>query len=585
MLRLHPTAGDNHRSSFLLVIMRRTLFLIIATLSWQIESLPAAGLDSLGAPGERVHLQVSEEVIGAGETLWFQGALRGDNSRSTVLYAEVLNQIGAVVQGIFAIEDGVAQGQLKLSDTLSGGWYQVRAYTQWMRNEGPTAFATQPLLVVNPYEDQLSASGSDQRALNGREGAMNERAQAMVQIKLDKSHYQPREPVAIRLQLADGVQQAQVAVSVRKVNVIQRYPRTSQVYPIPPETPSNPRRYPREDDGLTLSGTVMGMNRSTADRTVILSIPDTNPYFEYDFVDQQNRFQIPINKRRQGQQEVILQTADTTLRVQWSVDEKFAPENTYAREAFPEVPATLLRELLTAYTQRSRINAQYDLYRPVDSAAVSNRSDFRFYGAPNFTIRSDDYVALPNFVEVNRELMPGVRLRNRQGTYDFDVFDIPTRTFLEGEPAVFMDGVLIRDVNYLVDFPTSNIERIETVNRRTYYGEYRFDGVVAVYTRSGDAYGPALSTTAQREQAVLYTAPRAFSPPDSLAAYEPDFRSLLHWQPLEISQGSPPTIEVVNADALGAFEVIVEGVTDRGESVFGRVTYTVGLSGSAAAKE
>ena len=583
MLRLHAAARHHHRGSLILVTMQRMIF-IACVLSAQTGFWPPAFAEPRAPSPERVHLQLSERVIGAGETLWFQGTLRGDPSRSTVLYAEVLNRAGAVVQGIFAVEDGMARGQLSLPDTLSGGWYQVRAYTQWMRNEGPSAFATQPLLVVNAYEDRLSASAPGQRTSERPASPRGEGAEEAVRITLDRARYSPREPVTMRLQLTGAAQRARVAISVRKVDLIGRYQPPAERVARPAETSTDLPRYSWEDDGLTISGSVTGMDQSTADRTVILSIPGTDPYFEYDFVDQQNRFRIPINERRQGQQEVVLQTADTTLRAQWSVDKKFAPENTYAREAFPEVPAAVLQELLATYTKRSRINAQYDLFRPLDSTAVANRSDFRFYGAPNFTVRSDDYVALPNFVEVNRELMPGVRLRNRQGTYHFDVFDIPTRTFLEGEPAVFVDGVLVRDVNYLVNFPPSEIERIETVNRRTYYGEYRFDGVIAVYTRSGDAYGPALSPTARREQAVLYTAPQTFISPD-LADYEPNFRSLLHWQPSVDLQGDLQTVEVTNADELGTFEVVVEGVSDRGELVFGRATYTVALDEPAAAKE
>ena len=564
--------------------MQRMIF-IACVLSAQTGFWPPAFAEPRAPSPERVHLQLSEHVIGAGETLWFQGTLRGDPSRSTVLYAEVLNRAGAVVQGIFAVEDGVARGQLSLPDTLSGGWYQVRAYTQWMRNEGPSAFATQPLLVVNAYEDRLSASAPSQRTSERPASPRGEGAEEAVRITLDRARYSPREPVTMRLQLTGAAQRARVAISVRKVDPIGRYQPPAERVARPAETSTDLPRYSWESDGLTISGSVTGMDQSTADRTVILSIPGTDPYFEYDFVDQQNRFRIPINERRQGQQEVVLQTADPTLPVQWSVDEKFAPENTYAREFFPEVPAAALQELLATYTKRSRINAQYDLFRPADSAAVAGRSDFRFYGAPNLTVRSDDYVALPNFVEVNRELMPGVRLRNRQGTYHFDVFDIPTRTFLEGEPAVFIDGVLVRDVNYLVNFPPSEIERIETVNRRTYYGEYRFDGVIAVYTKSGDAYGPALSPTARQEQIVLYTAPQAFASRDTLAAYEPNFRSLLHWQPSVDLQGDSQTVEVTNADELGTFEVVVEGVSDRGELVFGRATYTVVLGEPAAAKE
>lgn len=37
---------------------------------------------------------------------------------------------------------------------------------------------------------------------------------------------------------------------------------------------------------------------------------------------------------------------------------------------------------------------------------------------------------------------------------------------------------------------------IETINRRTYYGQYRMDGVVAIYTQAGDAYRDALAPSA-----------------------------------------------------------------------------------------
>ncbi len=244
----------------------RLLFILLAcALICPVQPLGATVPERPLSPSERVHLQLSERVIGTGETLWFQGTLGGDNPRSTVLYVEVLNQGGAVVQGIFAIEEGVARGQLSLPDTISGGWYQVRAYTQWMRNEGPATFATQTLLVVNPYEDQLSALG--QRTA-GPANAAQAVSEGDVRIALNKTSYHPREPVTIRLQLKEDAQQARVAVSVRKVSPINGSQRPSRF--ILEQTSSESGRYAREDDGLTLSGTVTGMDERTADRTVIL---------------------------------------------------------------------------------------------------------------------------------------------------------------------------------------------------------------------------------------------------------------------------------------------------------------------------
>lgn len=106
-------------------------------------------------------------------------------------------------------------------------------------------------------------------------------------------------------------------------------------------------------------------------------------------------------------------------------------------------------------------------------------------------------------------------------------------------------------------------------------------GIHAVARR----YEPALPPTARQEKVALYTAPRAFTPPDSLAPHEPDFRRLLHWQSLVALPTRAQEIKVTNADELGTFEVIVEGVTGRGKRVFGRATYTVAVSESANAKE
>ena len=519
---------------------------------------------------ERVQLQLSEAVVAAGKTLWFQGLLLGDSAESKVLYVELMSRAGAVAQGIYPIKKGVVQGQLTLPDTLSSGWYQVRAYTQWMRNFGETSFWSHPLMVINPYEEL-----STPPALSAPEEKEPARASGSgLTVALNQTQFRPREPVSVTISLKDTFSSVRVAVSVRKVNPLARY--------FPADGPASslgstavPARYDREDEGLTLSGTVSGMQANTADRAVVLSVPGENPYFEYDLADQEGRFHIPIKERLQGEHNVILQTADTSLRAEWSLDEKFAPQNTYPVEGYPEVPPVALKAVQQVYAQRARIRAQYDLFRPVDSVAMPGQPDFRFYGAPNYTIRADDYIELPNFVEVNRELMPGIRLRKNKDTYDLDVFDAGPRDFLEGEPTVFIDGVLTRDVNYLVSLPPSQIELIETVNRRTYYGEYRFDGTIAIYTQSGEAYLPALSPSALREPVTGYTPYQPFTVQDSLPSYEPDLRTLLYWEPSVEIKETPYTLTLSNADELGTFEIVAEGVTEDGRRVAGSAQYVV----------
>ncbi|WPP48437.1 hypothetical protein [Catalinimonas niigatensis] len=734
-------------------------------------------VDQDTSPSESVHVQLSEEVLATGESLWFQGIVSGleENEESKVLYVEILNSQEAVLQGIYSIKNGMVKGQIQLPDTLSGGWYQFRAYTQWMRNFEEASFWSQAILIVNPYEDNISVQQSvvsnlspniqffpeggqyvesipnhvlvqlpeelmssvvsarlislqdsiplaEMQFQSGQalfsvtpepdneyalemytsdEGVQDTIQEALpkpqqqgatvqaafernrlkmdvhhsdrgtytlvlrshdillhrqeyqnttfssdiahqdlpggilelsvqdkegkllaqrvlyhttteqdIQIALDKSTYLPREQFAVNMHLAGIDKSAQVAVTVRKVNpltnVIHWHKNTfglidhdhipeslneaertawinqilitkqSSFQPLEKETNGQAIRYGKEDESLTVSGKVEGLNGEVAGMVAVLSVPGTNPYFEYDFVKEDGSFQIPIKEDVLGKKDIVLQMADTSLQVRWALDKKFVQKNIPA--LLPAVPEQILKEVLEYYSKRFQIKSQYDIFAVQDTTSRQSEKKFRFYGAPNFEINLDDYIALPNFVEVNRELMPGIRLRESKGTYNLDVFDIPSRTFLPGEPSVFLDGVLVHDLTHIVDFQPSEIAFIETVNRRTYYGEYRFDGTIAIYSKEGNAYLPTLSSSAIVEQVNLYTPYEEFARQDSLQTHEPDFRTLLHWQP-SVKLGSEPyTLTLKNADELGEFEIIVEGRTEDGKKIYGRKTYIVSLN-------
>lgn len=551
--------------------------LVLVTSAFSANAYPSAVYQE-SVSSESVHLQLSEEVIGAGETLWFQGILRGDQATSTVLYVELLNRQGAVWQGIYPIKKKVAKGSIYLPDTLTGGWYQIRAYTQWMRNWGVTSFWSAPLLVINPQDD---AEGDDvTQSEDSIQPVVHDAAsERELTITLSKARYQPRASVSAIVSLSGTSDAAQVAVSVRKVNPLSRYfpPSGSQaVQNQAPDTASF--RYRREDESLTVSGQVTDANQPMRGQMVTLWVPGDNPRLAYSFVQQDGVFHVAVDERLAGTRQAVLQMSDTSFQTQWALDEKFAPENTYGSLAIPSVPTSAWQAIQQAYRRRTLINTQYGLIRAPDTAAVQDKADFRFYGAPNFTVYPDDYIALPAFDEIVREMLPGVQLRESKGGYYFKVFDISTRTFLSGEPSVLLDGMLVNDLSYIVGMSPSDIARIETVNRRTYYGEYRLDGAIAIYTKEGNAYLPVLPPSALPRSLQFYTPTRPFSAPDSLLVHEPDFRTLLYWQPGVTLSREPYTLTFNHADELGEFEVVVEGVTKDGEQIYGRATYSVSLT-------
>lgn len=92
-------------------------------------------------PCEKVYLHFDNNSYYLGETLWFKAYVVTNGLRreavSKVLYVELWNQFGQQVdEQLFEIEGGVACGQLKLKKKMLPGYYEVRAYTRWMRNWG-----------------------------------------------------------------------------------------------------------------------------------------------------------------------------------------------------------------------------------------------------------------------------------------------------------------------------------------------------------------------------------------------------------------------------------------------------------------
>ena len=95
---------------------------------------------SLLFPTERVYVHFDNTSYYKGENIWFKAyVVRDDNLHHTdisrILYVELLNPIGYPIETQkLVIENGQAHGSFELKDTLNAGFYEVRAYTQWMLN-------------------------------------------------------------------------------------------------------------------------------------------------------------------------------------------------------------------------------------------------------------------------------------------------------------------------------------------------------------------------------------------------------------------------------------------------------------------
>ena len=95
-------------------------------------------------PEDRVYLQLDKPFYKPGETVWFNAFVRNGadmkpSQKSDILHVDLINPKGGIEKSIKLIaRNGRAAGDLALGAEAPGGLYKVKAYTNWMKNEGDT---------------------------------------------------------------------------------------------------------------------------------------------------------------------------------------------------------------------------------------------------------------------------------------------------------------------------------------------------------------------------------------------------------------------------------------------------------------
>lgn len=158
-----------------------------------IQFVRNAALFGYNNPQEKVYLHLDNTGYFLGETIWFKAYVveaigHKPSPLSKTLYAELLTPEGAILQSKkFPIENGICSGDFQLTDSLPGGFYEIRAYTRGMMNFGPeVAFSR-----VLPVFDQPRKPGdyADRSITNRRFTVPNLREKPTMKGKINMTFY------------------------------------------------------------------------------------------------------------------------------------------------------------------------------------------------------------------------------------------------------------------------------------------------------------------------------------------------------------------------------------------------------------
>lgn len=112
-------------------------------------------------PQEKIHLHLDKPYYAIGDHIWFKayvtiGGKHHLSALSGIVYVDLINEKDSIKQSVkLPLTAGLAWGDFNLTDSLKEGNYRIRAYTNWMRNNGNEYFFDKTIHIGNAVSNAV----------------------------------------------------------------------------------------------------------------------------------------------------------------------------------------------------------------------------------------------------------------------------------------------------------------------------------------------------------------------------------------------------------------------------------------------
>lgn len=490
-------------------------------------------------------------MYASGETLLAK-VFTPTTNNSRIVHLDLINRSGTRITSVsLEIKNNQADGFLLLPDSLSSGTYLVRAY---LKNTAAQQKIIREIWISNRFDGLAKINQLEQvenlSPLTGQETS---------RIRLDglQTKYKPGENLSIKVGMDEDLRNAidgPLMISIAKDNpsfVSKAF--LSGVNNVQPDL--------TEDKGIIISGTVTDKKTlaPASGVTVYLTIPDSVPGFQYYQTRNDGRFYFLISNYY-GQVQAVIQCFDDNparrLKIKLDDDDD-------AKGELPVFGSIPISEEFKANSSQNieaiTLSKIFDQAKLKHLPAPMREADpYPYYGKLSHIVDPQLFIDLPDFIEISRELLPGVKFRNYNNEPTLQVLNIGMRSYFAEQPLLLMDGIPIRDLNVIRPMGTADIDRIEICQSERFYGNLRFPGVVAIYTTKADY------TRIPESDQLIRLNLQTIQPPVILEEFEatettiPDIRQVIYWN-AGVEPSADFTINCRTSSITGAYKLSVRG--------------------------
>ncbi len=554
------------------------LGLTLVILSADYSYAQANDYSNFSLKAEKIKIVTDRQLYIAGETIWFalcisdqeQGEL---SDFSKIAYVELIGSTGLVMSRVkVELNNGTGNGSMDLSKDLNSGNYQLRSYTQAMRNYGEDIFEKHPVIVLHPDQQIVTTKGRD-HAIAANQKHQDNNADIVVSVKLNKEVYDQRGRVQLDIEAKDhNAQPVSTDLSV-SVTLGSATFRLADLDTPKAEDQTPTKTYASETIGMHLSGQVLSTSTEEGipDVKVYLAFPGEKALVYSALTDDKGRFRFILPKLY-GPKEVVVQVEQKYEdQAKIEIDDEYHESSISAGELF------MLEEqwlpFANALLENASIAKAYTAFKeqPVYKQD-STFFNFPFYGTYDKQYVLDDYTRFP-LPEFYFEIVSEVRVLGKFGSERLKVantWSLPNR---EVPPLLLVDGVPVFDNDKFLKINNKLISSTQIIMEPFWLNTSIFDGIIEVTSFEKDARSFDLPESSIRKGILTLLPERLF---DAISYSEvkeetiPDFRNTLYWNPVvRTDNEGKASITFYTSDAIGDYiiDIRAKNVKANSESV------------------
>lgn len=616
-------------------IKSRILFLLlpactIISFPEMVAATGHKGLFNWNEHQEHILLHTDRDIYIAGETVYFDFRLTAGSAvfqQSRFAYLTLRGPHGSINHIGFILENGRFQGAFFLSDTLSTGYYEIVAFTNWMRNFGEESYFRKTILIANRFDTKMALegmgndSGGDGNYMNNgnsgsygsngndsnhgnqlnngnppagespdsaargtlRETNMSDDFTCLITTEGDSGKRQSQKLQLTFRNHEDPVVQASVRiVSKQSIDteklIAEAATLAKQTWPdnahaaTGHEIPRHRNGFRMETSHQFVSGRVVSKNSRTpvSDARVILNTPDTSINILYVETDKNGTFNFSVNSFYYGRNLFLtVDPATVAEAVEIVPDNKFQFSTPFMPTGFSGLAGK--RDFIAESQEIVKINKLFGIGQPVfESAQSGQQMPARLFANPVYSISPSAFEPLTDLREISRELVSVWRIRAAGNGFTHALIGETTRTMLDGEPVVFLNGIISFDISPFIHLGSKQIHRIQIHNLDWVHGDMHFPGIVSIITTNDALTDIQIPETSVRRHldsprlATKYAHPMYEN--NHFANHDtPDLRQLRYWNPNVVpDERGLAELDWYTGDLAGSYLILVQAYTQNG---------------------